>query len=182
MHGLAVDNLKSDKQVNFQTFMKLKKKYDFLADFMHADRDLPRHKSVMLSPGILGELFRDIKDSINIEELYELEYRIKIAQEYDLDPSLYETPEIFNHLEFMYWEVVLPFCYEIRALMIENSLVSEGDLFNSTCEFSSLVWRRDDAYQLHRDISRVFEEIKERYLHFIKEYQIKNFEDEGNFN
>ena len=181
MHGLAVDNLKSDKQVNFQTFMKLKKQYDILVDFMYFEKDPPQHKYVVQSPGILGTLFRDIKNGIDREELYEIEYVIKIAKEYDLDPLLYEIPEIFSHLEFMYSEIVLPFSQEIRALMVENNLVSEGDLFNSTCEFSSLWWRRDDAFELQKEISIIFEEMKEKYLEVIKEYQNNNFEDEGKY-
>ena len=161
--------------------MKLKRKYDFLVDFMYVDRNPPRYRKVIKSPGILGTLFRDIKDDIDIEDLYELEYEIKIAKEYDLDPFLYEIPEIFTHLEFIYSEVVIPLSEEIRLLLIDNNLVSEGDIFNSTCEFSSLVWRGDDAFQLHKDLSLLFEEIKERYHLIVKEYQIINFKEEGKF-
>ncbi|CAI2372036.1 unnamed protein product [Moneuplotes crassus] len=175
MHCIAVDSAKNDYQISIAEFMKLKLEYDFVSDFMFTDREPPHDKVVIPSPGILGILHREIKIDVNNEELHELEYKTKILKEYPLSQKFFEDDDICKHLAFLYLRVVVPYNSFVKNLLLENNIVSEGDLFNSTCEFSNLASSRDDSVQIHQSLSILFEKVKEEYKQIIKNYQLKNF-------
>lgn len=84
----------SDRIVDIEVFQRIKNHYNFLVDFMYFGDSPPRNKSIRESPGVLGELFRDIKEGIDKEDLYKLEYEVKIKKKYSLEQNLYQNPKI----------------------------------------------------------------------------------------
>lgn len=145
---------------------------------MFTDREPPQDKLVISSPGILGILHREIKIDVNNEEIHKLEYKTKILKEYTLSSKFFED-DICKHFPFLYQRVVKPYNSFVRNLLLENNIVSEGDLFNSTCEFSNLASSRDDSVQIHHSLSILFEKVKEEYKQIIKDYQLNNFNTIG---
>ncbi|CAI2372647.1 unnamed protein product [Moneuplotes crassus] len=175
MHCIAVDSAKSDHQIKVEVFKVIQNKYPRFVDFLYFDSKPGKNKKVFKSPGILGILHRKIKVDIDNEELYLLEYQTKILKDYQIDHQLLQNDAICKHLSFIYQKVVIPFNSFIRNILLENNLVSEGDLFNSTCEFSSLTFRRDDAIQIRQSLSMLFDKVKEEFNQVIKDYQLDNF-------
>ncbi|CAI2372025.1 unnamed protein product [Moneuplotes crassus] len=175
MHCIAVDSAKSDHQIKVEVFKEIQNKYPRFVDFLYFDSKPGKNKKVSKSPGILGILHRKIKVDIDNEELYLLEYQTKILKDYQLDSQLLQNDAICKHLSFIYQKVVIPFNSFIRSILLENNLVSEGDLFNSTCEFSNLTFRRDDAIQIRQSLSMLFDKVKEEFNQVIKDYQLDNF-------
>ena len=157
-------------------FQTIKKRCGFEADFMFVDRDPPKNKVIVQSPGVLGNLFRDIKDNIDKEDLLKIEYELKINKWYPLDNKFYKHKEICPHLPFIYSKVVKPYNEEIRWLMRDRNMASEGDIFNSTCEFLNSASTRDESYQFHQDLRLIINSIKEKYISILKDYQEVKFE------
>lgn len=74
-----------------------------------------------------------------------------MKKEYDIEFSLLD-PNVFKHASEIFINVVKPYNREIRLLLKNYNLTSEGDLFNSTCEFANITHNRNDAFDIQDDI------------------------------
>lgn len=163
MHCQAVDGQKHNSQVNSDEFFRIKKKHKGMPDFLAEGKPIGRFTKPYKSPGILGMMHRALKDEIDIDELIKEEYNIKILKKYEIEESLKTNGHIREHLKPIYVRIVKPMVEDIRRLMIERNMVSETDIYNSSCEFAKLVSLTDEAYKLKDEIRMLIYEIKEKF-------------------
>ncbi|CAI2367875.1 unnamed protein product [Moneuplotes crassus] len=177
MHAHAVDNQKKDTHLDAERFLELKKSFKFNSDFMYAGKFRPKGKRVFKSPGVLGRLYRDIENYIPREDILKCEYKYKIMKKYDLPDGLLDNLYVCDHIVNIYVWYVKPYNDDIRKLMIDQNLCSEGDLFNSTSQFSNSAQRQDDYIQTQEQIRTTIEGLQEKYLDKLKEYQLTKAHD-----
>ena len=124
------------------------------------------------SPGVLGKMYRALKQEINIDEIIKIEYDLKIIKKYKLGKDMLNDFKIFKHLAAIYVKVVKPLTDEIKNLMIEKKIISESDLYTSGCELSKLASTRDEEFSIRTDIRMIIKQLKEKYQEILQKYQL----------
>ena len=69
---------------------------------------------------------------------------------------------MFQHLDFIYKNVVKPYSKEIHKIMEEKNLSTESDIFNVNCAFTNLINARDEKYGHEADIEIILLGLKEQ--------------------
>jgi hypothetical protein len=182
MHSKAVDYQKHGELLNVYKFEKIKNKNFYFVDFMSYNKKNIRKDKIRESPGVLGQMFRDLQMKLNQEELIELEYKLKIQRDYCLPDYLFEDTEFLMHLEFVYANIVKPYNEEIQNLMYEKSLWTESDIFNTNCAFSNIVSARDEVYSHRHEIEMILTNIEEIYITEVVHPYKNSFKGTKNFN
>ena len=127
MHSLAVDFQKHGVLLDIDQFDLLKIKYKSMVDFMWYGRKHFKRKQVIESPGVLGQMHRDLKKEIKQEELLRYEYDWKVLRNYQM-PTFNEFGiKIWKHFVYLYENIVKPYNNDIKTLMIEKNLCTESD-------------------------------------------------------
>ena len=172
MHSLAVDFQKHGELLDIDQFSILKVRYSFMVDFMCFDRKHFKRKTVIESPGVLGQMHRDLKKEIKQEELLKVEFNWKILRNYSFLETFTAGPEICWHFEFLYLNIVRPYNKDIKTLMIEKNLWTESDIFNKNWTFSNMVSQRDEMYGHQADIEMIMMNIEDKYrFSILKDYK-----------
>ena len=109
MHCQAVDGQKHDTEIDVNKFYKIRSKFKDIPDFMAEDKPLRNNQRIYKSPGVLGQMYRNLRFQIDIEEIVEFEYALRIRREYKLERSLFVNfNKISIHLAPVYENIVRP--------------------------------------------------------------------------
>mmetsp|Transcript_1807 Transcript_1807/g.1594 ORF Transcript_1807/g.1594 Transcript_1807/m.1594 type:complete len:88 (+) Transcript_1807:746-1009(+) len=84
MHADAVDGQKVGREIDQERFTKIKRENNYVVDFLNIDKEPPRDRQLIYSNGVLGSLSQDIVHDLEKEELFELEYNLKILKYYKI--------------------------------------------------------------------------------------------------
>ena len=93
------------------------------------------------SKGVLGQLYRNIKDieDAALNSFIRLDYEKSILLQYELDATQVayakQTPSIFQHLDTVYSRIVRPMEVKLQQLVIAISICSEAEIFASNIQF-----------------------------------------------
>ena len=172
MHSKAVDFQKHGEMLDIEEFESLKRENNYNVDFMSHGKKNIKKNQIVESTGILGKMYRQLKDDMDQDELLKLEYEYKIQRNYSAALYANGNLEICEHLLWLYKTVVKPYNDEIRQIMIEKGLSTESDIFNSNCAFTNMVNSRDEMYGHQDDIEMLMNEFEDRFKYgFIKGYK-----------
>ena len=172
MHSKAVDFQKHGEMLNIEDFETIKRENNYNVDFMSHGKKNIKKNQIKESSGILGQMFRQLKDDMDQDELLKLEYDYKIKWNYSAKLYVTQSLEICKHLLSLYEQVVKPYNDEIKQIMFEKGLSTESDIFNSNCAFTNMVNSRDEMYGHQDDIEMLMNEFEDRFkFGYIKEYK-----------
>ena len=155
MHSKAVDFQKHGELLDIDRFNEIQEKCNTHVDFMSADKKLVRKGQIVESPGVLGKMFRALKENIDINDFLKVEYKYKIQNDYKLWSKLTSNKAICKYLPFAYRDIVKPYNEQIHKIMEEKNLFTEWDIFNVNWAFSNLVNSRDEASNHSSDIDLI---------------------------
>lgn len=162
MHSKAVDYQKHGEMLDVELFSKIKDENQFFVDFMSQDMKLVKKNKIVESKGVLGQMYRSLKENIDHKDFLLVEYKYKIERDYDMPKDCMDDPKICPHLVFLYKNVVLPYSYEIHKIMEEKSLFTESDIFNINCAFSNIINARDEKHGHEDDIEIILQGLNEQ--------------------
>ena len=135
MCNIAIDFAKhGSKYVDGASLKQYKDQINFEPDFMEKERSAE-------SPNVLGQLYRNIKwpEDDAIRSFIRLDYENSILLQYKLDPSQIkyaeENPQIFEHLETVYTNIVYPMEERLKKLVISITICSEAEIYGSNLQF-----------------------------------------------
>lgn len=162
MHSKAVDYQKHGEMLDVDRFNELQRENNFKVDFMSQETKLIKKNQIKESPGVLGQMFRALKGNIDQKDFLKIEYDLKIMRDYKLSPDVLQDKRICEHLCFIYKNVVVPYCQEIRKIMEEKNLFTESDIFNVNCAFSNIINSRDEKYGHEADIELIIQGLQDQ--------------------
>ena len=173
MHSKAVDFQKHGELLDIDRFNEIQEQFNSHVDFMSADKKLIRKGQIIESPGVLGQMFRALKENIDINDFLVIEYKYKIKREYKLEKSLTKNKSIWDFLPIVYTNIVKPYNEQIRKIMSEKSLFTECDIFNVNWAFTNLVNSRDEASNHSSDIELILNGLYEHFKYEIIDKLVK---------
>jgi hypothetical protein len=178
MHSKAVDFQKHGEMLNVDRFNEIQRENNINVDFMVQEQKTIKKSKVKKSPGVLGQMHRALKDSIDLSDFLNLEYKYKFKRNYPLPVDVLGYPKIWEHFWYIYEHVVYPYNLEIHKIMVEKNLFTESDIFNINTAFSNIVNKTDEKYGHEADIESILFNLKEQLRYdvldnYIKEVKLK---------
>jgi RNA-dependent RNA polymerase len=182
LHQKAVDFAKNGQLLNFYELLEIKNSNRDRVDFLSKNKKNTNGEKVTKSPGILGQLFRNLNNQLNKIDLIETNYWLKIRRKYSLPSYLFENTDFLVYLKDAYLEIVRPYNAEIRKLMSNKGLFDESDLFSSNYAFSKMSTSRKHVYGKNEELKMSISLIKSSYDRKILNLFEERFKCWANFN
>ncbi|CAI2367533.1 unnamed protein product [Moneuplotes crassus] len=171
MHSKAVDYQKHGEMFDIVHFGEILGNNRYNVDFMSYKRSLLK-STVIESPGVLGQLFRDFALTLDHNSQIALEYKYRIQCDYPFPSDLLSDPQIFPHLAPLYTLIIKPFTSDLKKIMLSKRLLSESCLYDPNYSFSSITNTRDEMYSHQSELESLLLSLEDRYrLKALKSYK-----------
>lgn len=130
LQSIAVDFAKHGESVESSLIFEFEQMMDHWPDFFEKT-----HQEMRVSTGILGQLYRDISNDEAVANLLTHDYTTAILNDYQLDKRILgqavNRGQMHAYLAEAYDQIVKPFMFRLRQLMLEMNFGCEAEIFAS---------------------------------------------------
>ena len=134
LQSIAVDFAKHGECVPPNAIKKIQEEFTKWPDFFEKDNQESRR-----SEGVLGKLYRDIRNEDVMEEFIKQDYETAILFKYEIDKRIIgqvqNTALMHSYLSEVFQSIVKPMVSAIKVFMKEFNFPSEAEIFSSDLRF-----------------------------------------------
>ena len=146
MQSIAVDFAKHGECVPPNAIKDIQEQFSCWPDFFEKDNQESR-----VSHGVLGKLYRDIRNEQAMDDFINADYETAIKFEYSLDQRVIDqainTGLMHSYLSEVNKGIVQPMIKTLKQFMLEFNFASEAEIFSSDLRFRMFDDNCDNRYR-----------------------------------